>query len=91
MKNMISSICSRAAGIAVAATLALSACGNVETPEQEPPAQTQPSQNQVTSAAGVTKGARFTMRVQVGHAYSQKPTTGARKLGSATPINKGSK
>ncbi len=90
MNSLISNTWLRAAGLALALTLTSAGCGDVVEPgDTEPPAQTEPSQNQVTSATGVAKGARFTMQIQVGHAYSQKPTTGAHKLKTASPLTGG--
>lgn len=88
MTSMISNIWRKARVAGVGMSLLLVGCGTVAKPEPpEPPAQTQPTQNQVTSAAGVARGARFTMRVQVGHAYAQHAAQGARvRVGTASPL-----
>ena len=87
MKDIFSSIWLRTLGMGMGLALMTGACGDVVTPvEPDPPAQTQPTQNQVTSAAGVVKGARFTMHIQVGHAYSQETVANKHQLGTASPL-----
>lgn len=78
----------RSLGLCAALVLLGSGCGDVVEPE--PPAQTQPSQNQVTSAAGVVAGARFRMRVQIGHGYSQQPSHGRHSATTASALNNNS-